>query len=534
MRLANENSTSIIDRRILSVGICLMLAYWVLDAALDAAVFHEGSFAYSLVAPPVHQIVDRFLVVALLVGSSMLGQRAAKKKQGLELALQEALKSAEQERAKLVAVVEAMGDGISIQSPDLTVVYQNRVHQQIVGSHAGEPCYRAYRDESDPCPECHLQEAFRDGGLHRIEVSRPGDQGTRWYEIMGSAARDEAGVVTAGVEVMRDITERKATEQAISKQAALLQHLIDTLPNPVYYQDPSGRLIWCNAAFACWVDKPRELLVGRTLFEVASQQVSRVLQEREPAAVQVTVKETTLPRADGEERDVILYRSVFTAPEGERGGQLGVIIDITARKRAEREIIGLNAALTQQAVELQQVNRELEAFNHAISHDLRTPLTRIYSYAQLLQADAEKVDGDGANYVKGVQEGCLQVEGLLNSLLSLSRVTEVALESSTVDLSQLACQTARELQAADPERKGSVTITPGLLAVGDRQLLQVVLQNLIGNAWKYSSKTEEAVIEVGAHSTPTGDTIFFVKDNGAGFDSSRDDQLFKPFSRLHS
>jgi PAS domain S-box-containing protein len=535
MPSVTSTSTSVIDRRVASLAISMIVAYWGLDAALDAAVFQDGSFAGSLVAPPVHQIVDRLLVVALLVLTVLVGQRASRRKQGLELALQEALKSADAERAKLVAVVEAMGDGISIQSPDLTVLYQNRVHQQIVGSHAGEPCYLAYRQQSEPCAGCHLQEAFRDGGLHRLEVCKPGAEGgNRWYEIMGSAARNEAGLVTAGVEVMRDITERKATEQAVSKQAALLQHLIDTIPNPVYYQDPAGRLIWCNAAFTSWLGKPRELLVGRTLFEVASPQVGRALQQGEPEPAQVNVQEISLSRGDGEERDVILYRSVFTEQGGERGGLLGVLVDISKRKRAEREIIGLNAALTQQAVELQQVNRDLEAFNHTISHDLRTPLTRIYSYTQLLQEYAGQLDQNGASYVKAVHEGCLQVEALLNALLSLSKVAELALDTRHVDLSLLASQIADELQRVAPERSASFTITPGLRSLGDKQLLQVALENLIGNAWKYSAKAPQAAIEVGSLISSEGETVFFVRDNGAGFDAAKSDHLFKPFSRLHS
>ncbi|HJV66168.1 MAG TPA: PAS domain-containing protein [Geomonas sp.] len=524
----SKASKAIMDRKLLFTGLCLIVVYWLLDAALDVAVFKEASFVNAVTAPPHHQIVDRLLVLVILLSFARYGLYASQSRESLEEALQDALKNAEHERAKLVAVVEAMGDGISIQAPDLTVLYQNQVHQQITGSHAGEPCYQAYRHESAPCQGCHLLEAFQEGGVHRLEVRREGSQGPRWYEILGSAARDEAGRVTAGVEVMRDITERKAAEQAVGKQAALLQHLIDTIPNPVYYQDANGRFIWCNFAFAAWLGKPRELLIGRTIAEVAPAQVSRAFQEKEPA-----VQETTLLRGDGELRDIIFYKSVYQEQGGEPGGLVGAIIDITLRKRAEQEIFGLNAALTQQAVELQQVNRELEAFNHAISHDLRTSLTRIYSYAQLLQDCEGTTDQDRASYVQGVNEGCLQVEGLLNSLLSLSRATEVSLKKDQVDLSTIASQIARGLQMADPHRSASFRIQPGLQAAGDQQLMQVALENLIGNAWKYTARAPETLIEVGAvHSG--AETVFFVKDNGAGYDSSQSDDLFKPFRRLHS
>lgn len=537
MSSPNQNApatSASVDHRVLVAGLLLVGVYWVLDAALDAAVFGEESFSHSLEAPSFHQMADRILVLILLVCFAAYSLRASKSKEKLELALQDALKRAEQERAIAVAVMEAMGDAISIQAPDLTVLYQNRAHQEIVGSHIGEPCHLAYRQCSEPCEGCHLLEAFHRGGVHRLEVHRSGAQQNQYFEILGSAARDEAGRVTAGIEVMRDITERKRAEQAVSKQAALLQHLIDTIPNPVYHQDANGRFVWCNAAFAGWLGKPRELLIGRTISEVSPPAVGRLFLEREPELEQVTVQETALMRGDGETRDVIFYKSIFSAGDDERGGVVGVIIDITQRKRAEQEIIGLNAALTQQAVELQQVNRELEGFNHAISHDLRTSLTRIYSYGQLLKEYQDDMNDDCAHFVKGVNDGCLQVEALLNSLMSLSKVADVALTTVEVDVSQIASQTARELQVSNPGRAATFSIQPGLHTKGDAQLLQVALENLIGNAWKYTARAAEPVIEVGSLTSAEGETVFFVRDNGAGFDKAHSDNLFKPFQRLHS
>jgi light-regulated signal transduction histidine kinase (bacteriophytochrome) len=263
-------------------------------------------------------------------------------------------------------------------------------------------------------------------------------------------------------------------------------------------------------------------------------QMGRNFREKEPGPAQGTVHESTLLRGDGELRDVIFYKSMFSDGAGENGGVVGVLIDITQRKRAEVEALGLNAALTQQALELHHANRELEAFSHAISHDLRTPLTRIYSSGQALQEYQDVLDANGLFFVKSVNEGCQQVEALLDALMVLSRVTEVELVTEQVDLSRMAEEKAAELQLAEPDRRACFQIAPQLRVQGDPQLLHIALENLICNAWKYTARVAEPVIELGSFTSAEGETVFFLKDNGAGFDSARMDQLFKPFRRLHS
>lgn len=511
-----------------------IVSFWLLDAALDSAWFGEGSFSELLLSPPAHELTDRTLVSVLgtcfICYSGLLsGARAT-----LELALEAALVRAEDEKTKLAAVLEAMGEAISIQDPDLNVVYQNRRHQENMGAHVGERCYQAYRQQEQPCSGCHLLASYNDGETHTVEISREGAGGTRHCEIVGSAVKDRSGRVLAGIEVVRDITERKAAELAVWNEAALLQHLIDTIPNPIFYNDPSGRFVWCNTAFAHWLDKPRELIIGRSISEVAPAQVSRVFSGMEPELERGTVQECSLQHADGGARDVIFYKSVFREASGEKGGVVGVIIDITTRTRAEQEVVGLNAALTQQALELHQFNRDLESFSHAISHDLRTPLTRIYSSAQALQECQERLDENGRFFVSTINDGCEQMVGLLDALMILSRVGELEFVADQVDLTRLAEDKAAELSRTEPERRAEFSIEPALCARGDRRLLSIVIDNLLGNAWKYSSKVDQALIEIGAFTSGEGEPVFFIRDNGAGFDSEQADQLFKPFRRLHS
>jgi PAS domain S-box-containing protein len=514
--------------------VLLVVAFWVLDAALDAVLFGEGSFSELLFAPPLHEFTDRVLVITLGICFICYSALVSGDRTALEAELEKALLKAEDEKSKLEAVLEAMGDAISIQDPELFVLYQNRRHQQNMGQHLGEPCYRAYRNQEEPCSGCHLKAAFGDGELHRAEVRTERDGITRYAEIIGSAVKDQSGRVVAGIEVVRDITQHKAAELAAWNQAALLQHLIDTMPNPIYYKGLSGRFVWCNTAFADWLDKPRELIIGRSISEVAPPQVSKVFRDIDPERERGSIQECSLQHADGTLRDVIFYKSEFHEASGEKGGVVGVIIDITTRTRAEQEIVGLNAALTQQAVELYQFNRDLESFGHAISHDLRTPLTRIYSSAQALQECQERLDGNGRFFVESINEGCEQMVGLLDALMILSRVGELEFVADQVDLSRLAEDKAAELSRTQPERRALFHIEPELRARGDRRLLGIVMENLIANAWKYTSKVEEALIEVGSLTSSEGEPVFFVKDNGAGFDAKHADQLFKPFRRLHS
>jgi PAS domain S-box-containing protein len=520
--------------RVTALGSVLVALFWIAGAATDTVLSGRRTFFQYLAEPNPHGMVDLALVLAASAVFLHFTIRAARLRAALELALQEALLKAESERSKLVAIVEAMGDAISIQDPELTVLYQNRAHQELMGIHVGKRCYDAYRHKSEVCPRCHLVEAFHDGGVHRAEMNLQRGEVARCLEIIASALKDSAGRVIAGIEVCRDITDRKVAEQAAKKEAALLQHLIDTISNPIYYQDLAGRFLWCNTAFALWLAKSREELIGRTIFEVAPEKLCRRFQCQEPGEDQVATAECSLRWEDGELRDVIFNKSLFRDEAGERSGVVGVIIDITLRKRAEDEVVGLNKALTRQALELNQANRELEAFCHAISHDLRTPLTKIYSSGQALQEYGAVLDENGKFFVKSINDGSLQVEAMLDALLDLSRVGEVELVPRPVDLSRLAQEKAAELRQSDPGRSVSFLIAPKLMVQGDSQLLLIALGNLLGNAWKYTSGVAEPVIEFGSFTSEDGETVFFLKDNGAGFDNACAGQLFKPFHRLHS
>ena len=208
------------------------------------------------------------------------------------------------------------------------------------------------------------------------------------------------------------------------------------------------------------------------------------------------------------------------------------------RNAAEAELRQLNVTLEQKVRErtaaLEAANSELEAFSYSVSHDLRAPLRSIAGFTDLLQERSQhRLDGEGVDYLQRVKRAAQRMSGLIDDLLNLSRVARCDLARRRVDLSRLAEATLAELREAEPERRVVSVVAPGLCADADAGLMQILLANLIGNAWKFSRDRTEARIEVGAERVD-GTTVYFVRDNGVGFAMEHAERIFAPFARLYS
>jgi signal transduction histidine kinase len=205
------------------------------------------------------------------------------------------------------------------------------------------------------------------------------------------------------------------------------------------------------------------------------------------------------------------------------------------RRRHEAEILQLNTELRVQKDRLEWLNQELELFADSVSHDLRAPLRGICGFTRALEHHAgAALDPTGLGYLKRVRAAAGRMDRLIDDLLDLSRTTRAEMTVNPVDLSALATGLVAGYRQADPERVVEVVIEPGIRVAGDRALLRVLLDNLIANAWKFSSKTAAAVIEVGSAVAPDGRVRCFVRDNGVGFDNRHAGKLFGAFQRLHS
>ncbi|RNC73159.1 MAG: PAS domain-containing sensor histidine kinase [Desulfuromonadales bacterium] len=211
-----------------------------------------------------------------------------------------------------------------------------------------------------------------------------------------------------------------------------------------------------------------------------------------------------------------------------------VVRDVTERIRTEQEIRKLNVELQARADELTARNRDLEAFSYSLSHDLNTPLTKISCAVQTLEEICAEGHDDTCRYlVRTICEGSERMEELIDAMLVLAQVSRRELFFQEVDLARLAGEVIAELRQTEPERRVEFVAPQAMVAVGDPVLLRVVLDNLLGNAWKYTGRVPVARIEFGFVDREEGGCVFFVKDNGAGFDMRHAEQLFKPFQRLH-
>ncbi|RZA13595.1 MAG: PAS domain S-box protein, partial [Lysobacteraceae bacterium] len=200
--------------------------------------------------------------------------------------------------------------------------------------------------------------------------------------------------------------------------------------------------------------------------------------------------------------------------------------------------VGIDTDITESKLvesQLRESNRELEAFSYSVSHDLRSPLNTIHGFSKLLAREVPATEGSRVpHYLDRIQAATGYMGQLIEDLLSLAQVSRANLRNEPVDLSEVARGILERLQQTEPQRDVQVRVQDGLIGWGDVRLLRVMLENLLGNAWKFTSQTPNARIEVGVEAADGEDGVFFVRDNGAGFDMAYADKLFGVFHRLHA
>ena len=336
---------------------------------------------------------------------------------------------------------------------------------------------------------------------------------------------------------LRDISWQKRAERALKASETRFRAVADTANDAVVSIDDRGRIVYANPAttrlfgydVAELAGAPVAILTPERYRDRHQAGLARLVAKATPRLIGRTI-EIEGRRKDGSEFPLELSLARWQADQ--KTYFTGILRDISVRRSAEQKIRELNAALQGRAVELETLNKELEAFSYSVSHDLRAPLRSIDGFSQALLEDcAGQLDETGKGYLTRIRSGAQRMGNLIDDLLTLSKVARAEIVAEEIDMTEMAQRIGAELEE-NTRRHVDLAVAPGLKAHADPRLLRIALENLLGNAWKFTAARGDPRVEVGTGDDGPGH-CFFVRDNGAGFDMAYAEKLFNAFQRLH-
>lgn len=401
------------------------------------------------------------------------------------------------------------------------------------------------------------QEKFltmRSTDVVRQAGENPGDSpATRETTSIQEHVRCDGSIITAEVKsapftfqgrrsillLITDVSERRKAEAELHERDARVRRILDAAPFGAhsYTLQPDGRLIFqgANRAANEILSFDHAPLVGKEIEEAFPQLVGTDV----PPTYRAVASTGTSHHSEVESEIPGMGLRMFeiNAFQSEPNSMTVFFRDITDRKKGEAEILKLNRELDQRVQErtsqLVAANKELEAFSYSVSHDLRAPLRGIDGWSLALMEDyGPQLSSEALSYLQRVRGEAQRMGQLIDDMLRLSRVSRADLVRVTINLSEITEHIVRRLRESNPARCVNITIQDNLVTVGDPALMEIALTNMLDNAWKFTGKTEKAVIEFGK-TVDNGKTVYFVRDNGAGFDMQYARNLFGAFQRMH-
>jgi len=459
-------------------------------------------------------------------------------------------KRSEEAARRLTSIVESSDNAIVSKDLDGIVLTWNRSAERMYGYSAAEMVGRSISvlvppDHRDELPEI-MQQVKLGEKIDHVETERVKKDGQRIFvSLTVSPLLDRAGIVVGASSIGRDITERKKLDKALELSEERYRSLAHATSQVLWSTNPRGEVEEDTVSWRDFTGKEADELKGWGWInsihpddrERTADTWSRAVKNRSSYHTQCRLR-----RRDGEYR----WMTVRGVPVLENGGAVrewvGTWADVTDRVQAEEEVRKLNAELEKRVVErtreLQTANQELEAFAYSISHDLRAPLRAIDGFSRILQDEhAPKLSEEAQRYLNIVRKNALQMGELIDHLLAFSRLGRQGLRNERVDMGALVRHALEELAQEQEGRRIEILIGDLPQCEADAALLKQVLVNLLSNALKYTRCRDLAKIEVGSMLQPGAQAsdapVYYVRDNGAGFDMRYADKLFGVFQRLH-
>jgi PAS domain S-box-containing protein len=539
-----------------------------------AHYYHTGNMVSTFNAIPAvgpFKLGDLLIAASILFGLALLllsAQIAAER--------QKALATAQENEQRFLATFEQAAVGIALVGLKGEWLKLNRKYCEILGYTPDELMGMTFQDithTDDLQVDERLYQKLLDGEIGHYTMEKRylrKDGLIVWVNLTVSMVLDEQNSSLYAIAVAEDIMDRKQAqdelqlltqelEQRVCERTLQLETvnaalktneerfrlLVETVKDyAIFMLDPNGLILTWN--------KGAERIEGYQAEEIIGQPFTRFYPEEAvradyPAYELKTAREQGRFEDEGwrvrKDGSLFFANVIITALYDNHGTLIGfakITRDLTRQKQAEetlrtseRQARELSETLQQQSTQLQAVNKELEAFSYSVSHDLRAPLRGIDGFSQvLLEQYADKIDEQGQHYLHRVRQGSQQMGKLIDDMLQLSRLTRGDMAFESINLTTLVKNIVKELQRQEPDRQVEFVIEDRVMVQGDKNLLQAAMQNLLENAWKYTSKHPKARIEFGVMEQQ-GNPTYFVKDDGAGFDMKYADKLFGAFQRLH-
>lgn len=442
--------------------------------------------------------------------------------------------------ARMTSTLESINDGFILMGADWRFTFLNRQAERMLQRPSGELLGKNLWEEFPDIVGTPVERGYR-----AAVAERRTERFEAFYRPLHTWFVFHVYPTDTGTAVyFQNITQRRAEQAQLRLLETAVSRLNDIVIITRIRPDTDGgpRVVFVNDAFERQTGYSRSEVMGQSAMLLWSsthqqaelQRLRAAMDRKQPVRTEIAVRSKS---------GAPLWLELDIAPIAGESGKfthwVTVGRDISERKQQQQEILSLNSELEQRVLlrtgQLAEVNKELESFAYSVSHDLRSPLIAVDGFSQLLlKSDAGKVSTKGLHYLERIRAGVKQMGHLIEGLLTLAHLSREEINLQSVDLSAMARAIEQTQREREPQRQVQVHVHEGMVAHGDPRVLLAVLQNLLGNAWKFSVRQPLAQIEVGRQPGNGVEDMFFVRDNGVGFDMAFAHKLFGTFERLHS